>query len=374
MAKALRVLHVSQPTEAGVALVVRQLAVDQVGRGFEVQLACPSGGPLAAWVREAGATHHEWAASRSPGPSTPGETRRLARIIRETRPDIVHLHSSKAGLDGRLALRGRTPTLFQPHAWSFFVSGLAGAGALRWERYSARWCAMIVCVSEGEREAGEQAGIHGRFTVVPNGVDLAKLTEATDEDRRMARARLGVPDGPLAVCIGRLSRQKGQDVLLSAWPEVVAKVPDARLVLVGDGPERQSLAAQQVERVELVGHRHDVPEWLAAADVIALPSRWEGMSEAMLQAMARGRSIVATDVPGAREALRNDAGAVVPVEDEAALADALVERLSDRSLAAAEGAAGRAAAVERYDVERMGEQIAQLYDGLGARRAARARS
>ena len=126
-------------------------------------------------------------------------------------------------------------------------------------------------------------------------------------------------------------------------------MPDARLVLVGDGPERESLGSLHVEGVELVGFRDDVPEWLAAANVVVLPSRWEGMSEVMLEAMAHGRSVVATEVPGAREVLGESAGEVVAVEDEGTLAVSIAERLRDPGLAAAEGAAGRAIIAERHD-------------------------
>ena len=363
----MRILHVSQPTEAGVALVVRQLAADQVRRGYEVVVACPAEGPLAGEVREVGARHEEWGAGRAPGIAVVRETARLNRIVQAVEPDLVHLQSSKAGLAGRLALRGRLPTLFEPHAWSFFVGGAVGAAALRWERFADRWADVVVCVCEGEREAGERAGIRGRYAVIPNAVDLDAFTRATDDDRHAARSRLGLPAGPLVVCVGRLSRQKGQDILLRAWPAIAGPIPDARLVLVGDGPERKSLAAKAGAGVELVGHRDDVPDWLAAADVVTLPSRWDVMAQTMLQAMARGRSVVSTDVPGAREALSDGAGAIVPIEDERALAAAIVERLRDPAFAAAEGEIGRRVAVERHDFRRVGEQTAALYAEVLAR-------
>ncbi|HEU0304885.1 MAG TPA: glycosyltransferase [Gaiellaceae bacterium] len=363
----MRVLHVSQPTEAGVALVVRQLAADQVRRGYDVRVACPQAGPLAGEVGEAGAEHHDWPARRAPGLSVAGETIRLRRIIEAVDPDVVHLHSSKAGLAGRLVLRGRLPTVFEPNGWSFLVGGPVGAAALRWERLADRWCDAIISVSEGEREVGERSGVAGRFVLIPNALDLEVFTPVSEGDRRAARLQLGLPDEPLAVCVGRLSRQKGQDVLLRAWPRVAAEVPQAGLVLVGDGPDAEALAAQGVAGVRLAGHREDVPAWLAAADVVALPSRWEGLSLVMLQAMARGRSVVSADVAGARDSLSEGAGAIVPIEDDVALANALVERLRDPALAAAEGEAGRRVVVERHDVRRMGEAVAALYTEVLAR-------
>jgi Glycosyl transferase 4-like domain len=113
---ATRVLHVSQPGDGGVARVVAQLAEDQLKRGLDVAVAGPSGRELEAAVTAAGARFSPWNARRSPGPRTFLETRSLAHLIASADPELVHLHSSKAGLAGRLALRGRRPTLFQPHS------------------------------------------------------------------------------------------------------------------------------------------------------------------------------------------------------------------------------------------------------------------
>ena len=364
MERPLSVLHVTQPTDGGVSHVVLDLVADQVRRGLTVTVVSPGNDRFASSANDVGATHEGWAATRAPGISVPSETARLSRIVRDLRPGLVHLHSSKAGLAGRLAIRGRLPTVFQPHAWSFLVGGSIGAAALRWERWGARYSHAIVCVSERECELGREAGIRGRFVVVPNGVDLVTFAEASEVERREARARLGLPACPLAVCIGRLSRQKGQDVLLEAWPSVVARVPEARLVLVGDGADREQLVATGREDVLLVGARNDIPEWLAAADVVVLPSRWEGMSLTMLEAMARGRSVVATDVAGAREALGAGGGHLVPVEEPRVLARALAERLLDPSLAAEEGRAGRRTAQRMHDVRRSSDAVAQLYGQL----------
>jgi glycosyltransferase involved in cell wall biosynthesis len=361
----LSVVHVTQATEAGVARITLDLVSDQARRGFSVAVACPASGPLAPAVIEAGADHAEWRARRSPGLSSLAETRALAGILGARAPDLVHLHSSKAGLAGRLALRGRRPTVFEPNGWSFLaVDGPARAAALRWERFAARYADVVVCVSEGERRLGEELRVRGRFEVVPNAVDLTVHRQASDSERHAARASLGVLAGPLVVCVGRLSRQKGQDVLLDAWPRVRTRVTEARLALVGDGPERDALAMRADESVLLPGARSDVSAWLAAADVVALPSRWEGMALTMLEAMATGRSVIASDVAGARDALGHGGGALVPPEDPSALADAIAERLLDPALTAAEGDVGRAVAEQRHDVRRRMDAVVALYENV----------
>jgi glycosyltransferase involved in cell wall biosynthesis len=270
---------------------------------------------------------------------------------------------------GRLTLRGRLPTIFQPHGWSFeAVRGPLRLAATAWERRAARWTDLIVCVSEGERRRGESSGISAPFTVVPNGVDLDAFAASAAEERAEARSRLGLDEGPVAVCVGRLCEAKGQDVLVRAWPSVRARVPQARLLLVGGGPDEAELRRHAGVGVELVGPRDDVRDWLVAADVVAVPSRWDGMSLVLLEALACGRAVVATDVPGAREAMGDGAGAIVAVKYGDALADAIATRLLDRRLADAEGAAARDRVERLYNLRATNARMAAVYADVLKRR------
>jgi glycosyltransferase involved in cell wall biosynthesis len=341
------VLHVAQPTDAGVAVVAAQLAAQQLSRGWSVAVACPpfepepADGPrrrtwLSRTAAAAGARVLDWEATRSPGRSTMAEAGRLRELIREVNPDLVHLHSSKAGLAGRLALRGGLPTIFQPHAWSFeAVTGPTRTAALYWERWATRWTDLTVCVSAREQQDGERAGVRGRFAVVPNGVDPEVYTPGA---RTEARARLGLPDDgrPLALVLGRLCPQKGQDQLLDVWPAVLGQVPEARLALVGDGPDREKLAAMvQADpalagSVLLAGATEDPLSWYRAADLLVVPSRWEGMALAPLEAMSCGCPVVAFEVAGIRECLPPQwAGwALAAPGDGARLAELVARRLA----------------------------------------------
>ncbi|MFF5141936.1 glycosyltransferase [Streptomyces sp. NPDC013157] len=369
-----RVLHLAQPVEGGVARVVLDLTKAQLTAGLRVTVACP-GGELAERARDLGAEVRGWRADRSPGAGLPDEVRRLGRLLDEVRPALVHAHSAKAGLAGRLAVRGRVPTLFQPHAWSFeAVGGATAALALRWERWGARWAHRVVCVSEAERTTGVRAGIRARYTVVPNGIDTEHFTPVAP-----------VPPGdrpagaPLVVCVGRLCRQKGQDVLLRAWPEVLRRVPDARLALVGDGPDRDALrrlAAASVSAasatasgaapVEFVGPVADVRPWYRAADLVVLPSRWEGMALSPLEALACGRPVLVTDVDGARESLPPGQAAhcLVPPGRPGALAGAVAALLLDPQLRTSLGGRGRRHVLSTHDVRRTAEAVAELYREL----------
>lgn len=164
-----RVLHVSQPTEAGVAAVLRSYLVG-AGPDMDHVVACPPRGTLAGDVVALGHEHVPWAADREPGRSIAVEALTLQRIVRAHNPDIVHLHSSKAGLVGRLAIRGRVPTVFQPHAWSFSaVRGITRSVSLSWERAAQRWTHATICVSEDERARGHRAGSWVPVVVVATG-------------------------------------------------------------------------------------------------------------------------------------------------------------------------------------------------------------
>ncbi|WP_311703243.1 glycosyltransferase [Streptomyces litchfieldiae] len=366
------VLHLVQPVAGGVARVVTDLVRAQTGAGMRAVVACPPGGSLGKSAAAAGADVRLWLAERVPGPNLPWEIACAARVIRRARPDVVHLHSAKAGLAGRLALRGRLPTVFQPHAWSFEAAPWPAARlAAAWERFAARWADRVVCVSEAEQRRGGAAGVAARFSVIPNGVDPARYPAADGVARRQARAALAAVHAlpqraPLVVCVGRLARQKGQDVLLRAWLRVTARHPGARLAFVGDGPERAALRAVADPGTLFTGHTEDTQPWYAAADVVVLPSRWEAMALAPLEAMAVGRPVVLTDVGGASESLPpgHAPHCLVPPEDPVALGDALAALLAEPERRAALGREAAAHVRAAHDVRDTAAACARLYGEL----------
>ncbi|MEV5979768.1 glycosyltransferase [Streptomyces sp. NPDC052114] len=362
-------MHVSQPVDGGVARVVIDLATAQAAAGLDVHVACPPEGFLPRALTAPGTGVHvlPWTATRSPGPGLRAETRELKRLVEAAGPALVHAHSAKAGLAARLALRGRVPTVFQPHAWSFeAVGGTTALLARLWERRAARWAARIVCVSEAEWATGLRAGVTGACSVIPNGIDTSRFAPGPPSGPPLLPEPGAPPRAPLVVCVGRLCRQKGQDVLLRAWRSVSAQVPEARLVLVGDGPDDAALRAEAGATVEFAGATADVAPWYRAADVVVLPSRWEGMALAPLEAMACGRPVVLSDVNGARESLpsADRAHALVPPEDPAALARALVALLRDRDLRDALGRRARRHVLEHHDARRTAAAVDVVYREL----------
>lgn len=337
---------VSQPTVAGVAQCVLDWSIGLAGRGWEVQVACPEDGWLRGKLADAGIAVHRWDSLRSPTSGLRAESAALRTIIAQASPEVLFAHSSKAGLITRAINRTQTPLLFAPHSWSFeAVHGATAAAALRWERFAARWTSRFICVSDAERDLGLRMNIRGRYVVARNGVDLDALHPP--RDRTALRDGLGIdPSEVSLVCVGRLSEQKGQDVLLTAWPQI--SEPDRTLTFVGDGPDEEHLRAGVHDpRVRFTGStpREVALDWLAAADLAVLPSRWEGMALVPLESLAVGTPVVASDVNGAREAITDDVGALCPADEPAALARAVNDWLGTPRPTARRAARAR---VERH--------------------------
>lgn len=220
-----------------------------------------------------------------------------------------------------------------------------------------------------------------RLRVIPNGVVTDRFPpKGTDPG---ARAPVGWPaGGPTVVAVGRLVPAKGLDVLIDAWRSVSNRFPDARLVLVGDGPlraatEKRIHELQADDRIHLLGARSDVPDLLRHADVYVSASRTEGMSNALLEAMCTGLAIVATRVGAAEDVIEDrKSGILVDPEDPRALADAMTRLLSDPELRARTADAARKRAIERFSIEAVVGQyleqfreMRQLRLGGGDRRA-----
>ena len=293
-------------------------------------------------MRELGAEHLDWQAGRSPGPSYRGRDPAPAPAIAASGADA----RAPALLEGRArrAARAARPPCRRSSSRTAGRStrsrarcgGRRSPGSAR-ERAGPH---AVVCVSETERRRGEAAGIRARWDVVPNGVDVRALLPASAEDRAAARA--SASSSPRARSSSASAGSAGPRARTSSSRHGRACSSGCRRR--GSCSSAAGLTSRRSRRSGrrasiFAGERTDVPDWLAAADVVAAPSRWEGMSFAMLETMASARSLVITDVPGAQDALGEGAAGIVPLGDRQALASAIVTRLLDPGLAAEEGAA-----------------------------------
>jgi glycosyltransferase involved in cell wall biosynthesis len=283
----------------------------------------------------------------------------LVALIRRERPDIVHVNSSKAGFLGRLAaLAARTRVrLFTVHGWAFKAHGGPTGALYRWaDRFMSPLTTLTICVSQSERAAGVAARTCRveRTVVIPNAIDVEGAPQASLDG-----------DPPRILTVGRLAHPKDPLTLVRALAALGQR--PFSLAFVGDGPDRHELeeevrTLELGHRVALLGEIRDVPELLARADVFVLSSRSEGAPLSILEAMAAGLPVIASDVGGVGELVVNgETGLLVPPGDPTRLAHALARLLDDRALRVQLGAAGRARARERFDLAALLGAHIQLY-------------
>lgn len=272
---------------------------------------------------------------------------RAARALRSTRPDLVHVNMATAannrhviGLCGLL----RIPTVATLHIVAPLES-TAQAAILR--RAYGRLAGFIAVSEETRRQLGDELGL-AEVKVIANGVEERLPVAGVDQPFRVG-------------AIGRLTEQKGFDVLIDAVRRLDAEDVPIETVIAGDGPDRAALAARASGlAVELRGFVEDVPAFHAELSAFCLPSRWEGLPFALLEAMMSGLPCVASDVGDVGLAL-DGAGLVVPPGDASALASALGELVSTEKRREL-GAAVHTRAVERYGVEKMVAETVEVYD------------
>jgi glycosyltransferase involved in cell wall biosynthesis/O-antigen/teichoic acid export membrane protein len=241
-------------------------------------------------------------------------------------------------------------------------------GRVRWWLFRCAVDRFVAVSRETEHELRAMGVPDRKIAFVPYGVDTRRFRPATYEERRALRERLHLEGRRVVLVVARLVPEKRFDCLLAAWPLVVARVPEALLVLVGDGPERQRLEclAQQLDGVRFTGQLHDPLPYLQAADCLTLPSSTEGQPISLLEAMATGLVCVGTNIGGITDALENGRlGVLVQPGDPNGLALALIDVL-ELSQAAREcaGARAREKIVARHSIEANAAALRQLYEQL----------
>ena len=298
---------------------------------------------------------------------------RLTRLFHRRRYDVVHCHSSKAGMLGRAAAlaTGCRWVVYTPHCFSF----QAGFGRfVGWtykmlEFLAGRVTDRLIAVSEHEREVAIHSGValpHQIETIL-NGLSAEELV--LREPKSSLRKEFGLPEGtPVVGSVGRLGRQKGYDVFIRAARIIHEARPDVHFLLVGKGPY-ESMLRELAARLKLnavfhfTGERLDVLDMYPLIDVFVLSSRWEAMPYTLLEAMGAGRAIVLTDICGLDKVVHNGYGGVlVRPEDPQAIAGAVTELLDDPARRAKLARHAHELAATRYPLHRGIERIEALYD------------
>ncbi len=344
----------------GVPLYVDLLARDQLARGWEPIVGCPKGGSLSQLL-PLGIPKVPW-----PDSSRPDDLVRAAahlrRMVDGFEPDIVHLHASVAGAIGRMVVRGSTPTIFQPHAWSFYsVPERLRPSTELLERQLSRWSASTLCGSPGELDVGSEHGIRA-LTLIDNAVDTERFVPADGETRAQLRRHFVIDTGLAVVSVGRMESQKNHRMMLDAWR--LADPRDATLLPVGDGHLRRDLEATMPDNARFIDTMNDPLAAHQVADLTLLTSRYETRSLATLEAMACGSPVLGTVVSGAEHIERSGAGEIIAQGDTADFARAIAEWVADRDRLAVVRPAARASVTPDFALPSWTTAMADLYERL----------
>jgi glycosyltransferase involved in cell wall biosynthesis len=359
------VLEVLVSTQAGGGPQhVLALAAGLRGRGWRPLVAGPADGTLFARFQDAGV---ETVALRTDRLS-PLTLLRLVRLIRASGARLVHSHGKGAGVHARLAARlTGVPAIHTLHGIHYErYARPARAAYLALERRLSAWTRVIVNVSRAQEREGLALGLftQSQSRVILNGVDVARLT-ARALDRWDARAALGLPQGvPVVGCAARFDEVKRLDVLLRAAATLPA--PPPTVALIGRGPEEarlRALAAQLgiAARVTFAGEIPEAARLFAAFDVFAAPSRKEGLPLAVVEAMALGLPVVASDIAAHREVLGETSEGLVEATPEA-FAARLAAVLADAALRGRLAAENRTRARSEFDARDMLAGLEGVYE------------
>lgn len=304
----------------------------------------------------------------------------LVKFLRAWEPDLVVTTLFEADLIGRLAGRAtgtRTLTSLvntansparrhDPHISSWKLAFVQSVDGVMARRMTSHFHAITEAVKS---DALVNYRIDGRsVSVIPRGRDPHRLGRPSSERRSTTRTALGFSEAtPVVLMVGRQEYQKGHRHLLEALPEISTHVPDVRVWLAGRSGAQTSTICSTIrslkldDRVEVLGHREDVPDLMAAADVLVFPSLYEGLGGTLIEALALELPIVASDIPAIREVTDDGRCAtLVPAGDSSALAEAVIRILLNPESVTARTVAGRRRFEALYTIDRIGEQMVGL--------------
>jgi glycosyltransferase involved in cell wall biosynthesis len=374
-----RILYVIDSLGAGGAeRSLAAMAPHYTSRGIELDVAYLRDRPgVQADLQAAGARLFSLAG----GGGRPGWVLRSRRLIASRRPDLVHTTLFEADLAGRAgATLAGVPVVSSLVNVAYSSDHAATPGVRQWRVRGAQLIDALTAqrVVRFHANASHVADVmarrlyvpRDRIEVIPRGRDPKRLGRRGPGRSARARASLGVANAtPLLLAIARHEHQKGLDVLLEALPAVRARVPAARLAIAGRDGNQTPLLREAVARsglegaVQFLGARDDVPDLLCAADLVVIPSRWEGLSNVLIEAMALEAPVVASDLPTLHDAVSDgETARLVPPGDPGALAGAIVEALEDLDGATVRAARAHRRFLDDFTIDRVVDQMAAFYE------------
>jgi glycosyltransferase involved in cell wall biosynthesis len=337
----------------------------------------PASGPeLHPWIAAARAAGVQADQVLDPGPLALGTMRRLGRRLRASGAQVVHTHDYRSNILGGVVTRrpdASVPWVATVHLYTNTTRRLRLYRAV--DLFLLRLADRVVTVSRDQRRMLLARGVdRRRLVLVPTVVDAAACVAAAGEPAE-ARAALALPPGARVVTlVGRLTAQKGVDTFLDAARLVLARRPETRFVIVGDGPDRAWLEARAEAgglngAAAFLGYRSDIPRVLAASDIVVMPSRAEGLPHLLLEAMAVERAVVASQVGGIPDVVHHgETGLLVRPAAADEVADGILRLIAEPELAKRLGRAGRRYVERHCSPEMAARRLASLYRAVLAER------
>lgn len=300
--------------------------------------------------------------------------RQIRKVIKSLKPDVVYMHSSKAGAIGRIADLGISNVrIYNPHGWAFNMDcGKKKQAMYRIiEKMLALFTTQFVCISEAEKESAVQNKIANakKFNVILNGIDIENCNKQLNNG--IPRKKIGIPDDAFVIGqIGRISKQKSPDVFIRAAAKIKDAIPNAYFMLVGDGDMKDGILQYAIENgiddpLKITGWVENPLSYATVFDVAALLSRWEGFGLVLPEYMLAQKPIVACETDAIPTLIDNRVnGLLVPVESPQAVCDAVTELYNNSQLRTQLIENGKIEVYEKFDAQRVSDEHKKLIFNL----------
>ncbi|NLJ50078.1 MAG: glycosyltransferase family 4 protein [Candidatus Atribacteria bacterium] len=342
-------------------------------KGYDVEAAAAPVDGFKEKKEKEGFVFHSIPFSRNPlHPKNIGAFFRLLQLLKKNKYLLIHTHTPVASFLGRFAakLAGIPSVLYTAHGFHFFE----GAPRKNWllyytaEKIVAKWTDALLVMNQEDFENGKKLGfVPGKslFLVHGVGVDIKRYSQV--HEGSTIRDELGISnDSVVITCIAEFNQNKNHDFIIQAWPEIKKKKMNTNLILVGDGElletMKEKITSSGISSVFFLGKREDIPQILSGSDIGLLVSKREGLPRCIMETMAAGKPVVATDIRGNRDLVEDGVnGYLVKLGDIEDLTHSIIKLAEDVDLRKQMGKKGREM-IEAYSLENVLEEMSEIYD------------
>lgn len=370
--KKVKVVHITQATIGGVEEYIKLFLSNFDKNKYEMELICPGDGLLRREAEELGVKVNIIDMTREISLIDDYKAyKKLKKVISEINPDIVHIHSSKAGILARLAIRKlKIPCVYNAHGWSFSMKCSEAKKQIyaSAEKVCAKYTDMIVNISTYEQNLALEYKVANsqKMTVIYNGIDLNKYSRGYSRNEILSK--LGIPENAYVIgMVGRITEQKSPQTFISIAKEISNIFENAYFILVGDGDlieeiQRSIEEKQLKDKVIITGWTNEVAKYISTFDVAILTSKWEGFGLVLAEYMASGKPIVASNVGGIPNVIsHNHNGILIEPNDVEGFINAIIKIKEDKTMANMFIENSYIDVKKKFDIKRVVKEHEKLY-------------